>query len=706
MADLLDQVAAGQVQPGQPGGGDLLDQVHAQSQPDTSTVGGMLQSYWHQVNPAARIAAMAHPILHPLDTLETVANNTAAAGKAAVDAFGKGDYAGGVKNAFSYLTGGIPTMEPVAFIGAVKKAASGDIPGALTDASAEATNALENLALQKAQEVIPGKVAGVAKRVIQVKSTLNPVQQAAANYLQGEGANLPVGTVTGNKFIQGVQKLAATSPMGAGVAADAARVTEGALQRTAGNLAAQASPTPASPESAGAAAGAQLNSNIAGLKLQEDAAYSGAWQGADDPANTVSVPVKTMQRPITDNVGRATGKTESVPVMADVQAPVDVRGIKQQLQPVYDSMQWMPASDRASSAGYQAVSNILKGPDFIPAQAAEQGRSGLLTMARVDNPNLRNASQGMAAGIVPDLTEGIDAAVAKLGPDNLAALQKGRATHASKMDVANLADKLRDEPVQAFNQLTWAKDTGIDFLRKVQEQAPDVMPQVGRAYIQKLFDTATKEGGFSHSQTISSQWDNLGPETKKLLYPNPELRSSLDKFFLGAKMVADNPNPSGTALVAQTSALATGMAGSGILALTQPHIGVPALVGQGMYLLGGRAVAKLLYSPAGVRLLTGALQAESPGAAALRASQILRITGDDDVTPIPPGGSPPSTPPSGAPPRSSSPSEPPPAPGGGSTGGGNPNPAAGAQAQPPNPNIPPGLDKASNPRAWMRPGQL
>ena len=211
--------------------------------------------------------------------------------------------------------------------------------------------------------------------------------------------------------------------------------------------------------------------------------------------------MKTMQRPITDNVGRPTGQTESVPVMANVQAPVDVRGIKQQLQPVYDSMQWMPASDRASSAGYQAVSNILKGPDFIPAQAAEQGRSGLLTMARVDNPNLRNASQGMAAGIVPDLTEGIDAAVAKLGPDNLAALQKGRATHASKMDVADLADKLRDEPVQAFNQLTWSQRHRHRLPAQVQEQAPDVMPQVGRAYIQKLFDTATKEGGFSHSQT-------------------------------------------------------------------------------------------------------------------------------------------------------------------------------------------------------------
>ncbi len=530
-----------------------------------------------------------------------------------------------------------------------------------------------------------------------IKSTLNPTQQVAVDYLQDQGANLPLGTLTGNKFVQGVQKLAATSPMGAGVAADAARTTEGALQRTAGSLAAQASPTPATPESAGAAAGAKLDSNIAGLKLQEDAAYSGAWQGADDPANTVSVPVKTMQRPITDNVGRATGKTESVPVMANVQAPVDVRGIKQQLQPVYDSLQWMPASDRASSAGYQAVSNILKGPDFIPAQAAEQGRSGLLTMGRVDNPNLRNTSQGMAAGIIPDLTEGINAAVAKLGPDNLASLQKGRATHATKMDVADLADKLRDEPVQAFNQLTWKNDTGIDFLRKIQGQAPDVLPQVGRAYIQKLFDTATQEGGFSHSQSISNQWDNLGRETKKLLYPNPALRASLDKFFLGAKMVADNPNPSGTALVAQTSSLATGIAGSIGLSLYAPHLGLPALAGEGLYVLGGRAVAKLLYSPAGVRLLTGGLKPENPGAAALRASQILRIAGDDDVTPIPPGGSPPSTPPSGGARMGQSADD--------YRGSGAPMPPGDQPPLqgPPNPNIPPGLDKAANPRAWMRP---
>ena len=63
-----------------------------------------------------------------------------------------------------------------------------------------------------------------------------------------------------------------------------------------------------------------------------------------------------------------------------------------------------------------------------------------------------------------------------------------------------------------------------------------------------------------------------------------------------------------------------------------------ALGGAALTLLGPRAIAKLLYSPAGVRMLTGGLKAEAPGAAALRASQILRITGPDDITPIPPGG--------------------------------------------------------------------
>lgn len=464
-----------------------------------------------------------------------------------------------------------------------------------------------------------------------VSSRLNPTQQAAVDYLRENNVPLNAGTVTGNKFLKGAQALAQNQPLGAGVAAQAARATEQGLTRVAGDLADQAHPTPATPESAGGAVNDALLAKISNLKIAEDEAYGDAWKGADDPQYSESVPVRTEQRPIYDAAGRETGKTESVPVMADVQMPVDVRGIKQQLGPVFESMQWMPASDQAASAGYQAAKKILNGPDFIPAPAAEQGLGGLKTMARVDNTNLRNTAQGMAAGIVPDLQGAIDQAVAKTGPDALTALQEGRATHASKMEVADVADHLRQEPVQAFNQLTWQKDTGIDFLRKIGDQAPDVLPQVGRAYVQKLFDQATQDGGFSRAQGIANQWENLGPKTKALLYPNPGLRSSLDNFFLGAKMVAENPNPSGTAVVGS-------LIPGGILAIQNPVMGAS-------WLLGGYAAAKLLFSPAGVRLLTGGLKAEAPMAAALRASQILRLAGDDDVTPQPPsGGSPPNPP--------------------------------------------------------------
>ena len=62
---------------------------------------------------------------------------------------------------------------------------------------------------------------------------------------------LNVGTITGNKFVKGAQALVQNQPFGAGVAAQAARATEQGLTRVAGELADQAHPAPATPESAG-----------------------------------------------------------------------------------------------------------------------------------------------------------------------------------------------------------------------------------------------------------------------------------------------------------------------------------------------------------------------------------------------------------------------------------------------------------------------
>jgi hypothetical protein len=392
------------------------------------------------------------------------------------------------------------------------------------------------------------------------------------------------------------------------------------LKRVAGDLANQAHPEPVTPESAGQAVPNALRKNIADLSLKEDASYAKAWQARNDPAHTYQMPVSTEKVAVLDANGKPTGQMKDQTIMKAVNMPVDVRDIKAAAKPIFEEMGWMPASDRASSAGYQAVKNILEGDDFIPAWQAEKGLSGLKSMARVENTSgVRNVSQGIGASLIGDLQDGINAAVANTGDEALQGLQRGRALHASKMEVADLADQLRKEPVQAFNQLTWRNDTGIDFLRKINEQAPDEMPKIGRAFIQQLFDTATKDGGFSKTQTIQGQWQNLGPQTKALLYRDPALRAGLDKFFQGAKQVAENPNPSGTAVVGS-------LIPGGLLMIQNPLSGTA-------WLLGGYAASKLLFSPRGVALLTDSLKpAASARAGAMTASQILRMAGDTDVT--------------------------------------------------------------------------
>lgn len=501
--------------------------------------------------------------------------------------------------------------------------------------------------------VAPAAVDAAASAV-KVRSSLNPVQQAAIDFLRANDVPLGVGDITGSQFFKNAGAAVGSRPLASKIVKEARNATEAGLQRLSGQLADEAYPYAANPESAGDAIRNSMEEQIAYHKGVEDEAYGDAWKHADNPAFAEEVPVRTEQRPIYDATGRATGKTETVPVMEKVQMPVDVRGIKAQLGPIWEQMSWMPAADQNTSAGYAAAKKILSGPDFIPAQAAEQGLGGLKDMARAPNANLRNTAQGLAAGIVPDLQKGIDAAVAKTGPDALKGLQDGRATHASKMELADVLDNLRKEPVQAFRQATWADDTGIGYLRRIADLAPDALPKVGRGFLTQLFDAATNDGGFSRAKQLANSWDKLGPQTRKLLYPNPGLRGSLDNFFRGAKMIAESPNPSGTALVENTTrAIDMGLGSAGMtlagMALGHPFVGGGSLAAVGGYLLGGRAIAKLLYSPWGVRLLTEGLKPEGAPAAALRASQILRIAGDDDVTPIPPGGGGGGNPPSAAP---------------------------------------------------------
>jgi hypothetical protein len=469
------------------------------------------------------------------------------------------------------------------------------------------TKGLQALARPVAPAAEAGAVATRGAPVISARSgELTPADVQAVDFAKREAIPVPASIVTGNRFAKAAEQMGGSTLLGSGIAHRAQNKTAEAMSLSAARLAERAHGTPAVPETAGAALTKRLEDKIHGLKQEADGAYAEFRTAAEDPRNVESVQVGTQELKTRDVAGNPIVK----PVLEQIAAPVDVRGLKAQLKPVLEGMSWMPAADRASSAGYTAVKKIIEGPDVISAVSAEQGLSGLKTMAReAVSSDLRNESQGLAAGIIPELQGNIDAAAQKAGV--LTQLTSGRNAHALKMEAADVLGQLRTEPVQAFNQATYAHDSGIDMLRSLRQWAPMEMQKVGRGYLQNLFDTAQQEGGFARGQSIWSKWQNLGPETKKILYPNALLRRDLDSFFLLGKKLSTVANPSGTAATQH----ALGQLGMTVI---EPTTGIT-------YILGTAAMTKLLYSPSGIRLLSRAMEASVKPPSRVLASPITAL---------------------------------------------------------------------------------
>jgi len=481
---------------------------------------------------------------------------------------------------------------------------SGKAPD-LAGAAGGAAGLLTGPAILRGAGKLAPKVGAAVGDRLKFPSTLNPVEQEAVDFARTRNIPLSPGTITGNRGLQHFEAVTQASPLGAETGAAFRRGTEAGIQRVAGELSDQAHPAPATPESVGTAIPATMDRSIAQLSDTRDAAYEKAWEGRQNPAHDELVPVRTKRVAQLDAEGKPTGFFEQQPVMDQVNMPVDVRALKVQAAPLLEEMQWMPASERSASAGYAALSKLVKGDDYIPAWAAEKGLSGLKTMARLDDAaGVRNSGQGIAAGLIPDLQDAIDAAVAKTGDEALRNLHEGRAVHAQVMEVEDVAKKLRaKEPVKNFGRLVGPQDTNVGFLRQVQELAPDQMQPVGRAWLQQQIERATREGGFSKTKGLLEDWRNLGPETKQILFPQAAVRNGLDNLFKVADMAAHAPNPSGTALAQSATSL-------------NPVRQIAGYIG-----------SKLFFTPKGISLLTDAVGAGSPGAAAIANAKVKAYFG-------------------------------------------------------------------------------
>jgi hypothetical protein len=174
---------------------------------------------------------------------------------------------------------------------------------------------------------------------------------------------------------------------------------------------------------------------------------------------------------------------------------------------------------------------------------------------------------------------------------------EGRAATVNKFKTIDLLDKLRKDPEGIFNQLT--KPAGLNELRELARIAPDEVRQVGRAWLDDAMTTAKAEGGFSREQGLLRKWQNLRPEVKRLIFADPAHVKDLDNFFLLAKKLAENPNPSGSAL--------TWYKGAELSKLGQEIVMLAPGLGTA-YTLTAPVVAKLLLDPRATRLLLQGLR--------------------------------------------------------------------------------------------------
>jgi hypothetical protein len=252
----------------------------------------------------------------------------------------------------------------------------------------------------------------------------------------------------------------------------------------------------------------------------------------------------------------------------------------------------------------------------VPLADADRDLSALKTLAREQG--------GLAKRAVAEYGKAVTKASEAGSPEVAQSLNAGRAATVAKyktLDVLGDVLKTNEEPVQAFRRLTAPKDTNINLLRRVQQQAPAAMKDLGRAYLEDLMSQATAEGSFDKSARLSAEWNKLGSQTKQALFPG--MVDDLDRFFLLAKRLNFNPNPSGSGHIVSLGAQGASLVASPVYGLLSQ--------------LGGAGLSALLHSKTGVKLLTNGLSltvGKAPAAAQAAAAARIVATAREMGLPV------------------------------------------------------------------------
>lgn len=488
-------------------------------------------------------------------------------GQAQVDQFKKGKQAyheGRISEAVGHtIAGALPLVGPAA-ANAGEQIGSGDISGGLGAGAGL-------IAGMKAPEVV-GKVLPKSIGVPGLGGPIEPKAAAAVAEGLSQGVPLDAATATGRPIVATLQKAASDSIGGAGAAERFKAAQQAGLATVGEQLASKANeragvPGPSvTPENAGKGAISKVQSKIDEFSQTADAGY-GKLRAIED------------KQPI----------------------PVDLRGVKAALEPMYRTMAVgadIAPLQGAKAGAVRAIARILEGPDVAGASEVDSALSDLKSLARSaqDTPGAAAANRAVA-----QVHQAVIRAVSQAGPDALRALNDGRQATTAKYAAIEMRDFLEGntgEGVGAYGRTVAPKDANVGRMREIAKLAPEAMPEIGRAFLDDLMGQATADGGFQHAPKVATQWEKLGAETKALLFNDPAHVKSLDNFFRLAEKATENVNPSGSGKIVN------------IKNFWQP-----------MQLLSSvpmAALSKLLYTEKGVNLLTQGfhIPLSSPAAAA------------------------------------------------------------------------------------------
>jgi hypothetical protein len=557
---------------------------------DTGGVSGFLREFWKQVNPLAIAQGIGQTVMHPIETGKTVLGAQGALLDKARASADQGDYVTATRHFMNYL---LPLVGPGID-------AAGDLMQ--EGRTAEGLGASTGLGVM----LSAGGVKAPTKPVAPLRNQ-NPAVAAAVKQGQAAGVPIDLATASGNSFVANTQKVLGQTLGGSVAGGRAVRKQAQKLEEHGRQLASDVHPGAITPETAGASTIDALQGRVTGFSRDADRAYE-SLRAIEASSQPVNVQIQTT--------GRLPGGGQ-IPVAQNkpVRLAVDVRAAKESLRPLYDDLKRQATELNIPMQGgraraLDALDRLMRADDFASLSIVDAALGDLKALNRTNDTMATSGAHAITSQAVKALDAEVVKTARTAGPDVLKALLDGRKATVAKYHAGDVLDAIGGvsrEPVGAFRRAIQSGDAGIARLRQLAKETPGQMPQIGRAVLDDLFEKATAEGGFARTDGLWRSWQNLGPETKKLLYTKPGQVQALDNFFLLAKKINENPNKSGTALTAVSGSELSVMGAA--VATGNPVL----LLKSAGVVLTTAGLTKAMYSPRLVRLLTAGLQMPASG---------------------------------------------------------------------------------------------